>query len=191
MTVEEVLNNCVTFWKPMTQPRSETFGFVTFNPCPLRRFTRIYFIKWLIMSVYSTVYSVSNILHNVVIVRGKLFVSYWQYLWEITINSQFIGPLFLSGHCPVLKPTVPDQEKCLTVATTRMNNKSFPSFHGPNKCSIRALFGSRNHSVTSAAESSLATEWWVIGRDLHSEKREIDDKHNKRRLLLLILLKSW
>lgn len=45
-------------------------------------------------------------------------------------------------------------------------------FHRSNKCSISALIGSRNHSVTSAAESALPTEWRVIGQDLASKSRE-------------------
>lgn len=45
-------------------------------------------------------------------------------------------------------------------------------FRRSNKCSISALIGSRNHSVTSAAESALPTEWWVIGQDRASKSGE-------------------
>lgn len=158
------------FWKHetklifMTQPRSEPFGFVTFNPFPLRRCTRIYFKMIDYGSLHHSLpfYSVSNIFHSVV--RSvdndlrSVTTIFLRNKYQFSIYRSFV----LSGRCPVLKPTVPDQERCLTVERNKMNNYK-PAvlqwcFHRPNKCSIRALIGSSNHSVTSAAESSLSTE---------------------------------
>lgn len=94
-------------------------------------------------------------------------------------NHQFsiCHTFILSGCCSVLEPTALDRERCLAVERNKMNNyKPLSSiqrcFHRPNKRSIRALIGSRNHSVTSTVESSLPTKWWVIGRDLDSQSRE-------------------
>lgn len=112
------------------------------------------------------------------VVRGQWTTIWEQWLTILMGNNHQLSvyhTFVLRGSCPVLKPTAPDREKCLTVERNKMNNYSYIlwwCFHGPNKCSIRALIGSRNHSVTSAAESRLPTEWWVIGRDLASESRE-------------------
>ena len=100
----------------------------------------------------------------------------------------------LSGRCPALKPTVPDLESCLNYR--KEQNEQLQAilqwcFHRPNKCSIRALIGSRNRSVSSAAGKQRVDRVMSDRARPRFRKRAKDDKHNKSRLLLLILLKWW
>lgn len=105
-----ILNNDIaaaltqTFGNPwgssvfLTQPRPEPFGTVALSPALPHN--NVFSAKWFIATV-CTLQPASPPLHQHISlcceVEGKwLQISFWQYLWEMTIDSHFITSLFLS-----------------------------------------------------------------------------------------------
>lgn len=108
--------------------------------------------------------------------------------YQFSIYHTFVLP----GRCPVLKPTVPDQERCLTVERNKMNNyKPCSSCVSTGQTNVQSELLSVPEitvwQVQLKAACRQSDEWSV---ETSIQKGEKDDKHNKRRLLLLILLKS-
>lgn len=87
----------------MTQPRPEPFGTVALSPALLHN--NFFSAKWFIATA-GTLQSAFPPLQHISLcceVEGKwLQISFWQYLWEMTIDSHFITSLFLSW-APALK----------------------------------------------------------------------------------------
>lgn len=87
----------------MTQPRPEAFGFLTLSPFQLSKRTRISFVKWVIMTVYTAVchFTAWEHISQCCEVDGKWFeISYRQYLWEMSVHSQLITTWFFSWTPP-------------------------------------------------------------------------------------------
>lgn len=117
----------INFWKHlffMTQPRSKPFS-LYIQSIPTEEVHKNPFHK---MIDYGSphhslpLYSVSNIFHSIARVtdddlRTDLTV-FTRNNYQFSIYRTFV----LSGRCPVLRPTVPDRRRCLTVETNKMNN---------------------------------------------------------------------
>lgn len=160
----------------MTQPRSEPFGFVTINHFLLRKCSYLYIVLF-------TVCHFTQFLRYFTVFWGQGTII-WHQLLTIFLRNNYQFSVYrtfvLSGRCPVLETTVSDQKKKKKVFnrgketkwTTTTQAILWWCLHRPNKCSIRGLISSRNHSVTSAGGNSLPTEWWVTRPRFRKQRKK-------------------
>lgn len=98
----------------------------------------------------------------------------------------------LFWHCPVLEPTVPDRERCLTIERNKMNNnKPFSSGVCTGQTNVQSELLSVPEIIVWQVQLKAACrqrDEWLD--ETSNQKAKKDDKLNKRKCLLLILLKS-
>lgn len=158
MTIQEVPYCILRQSVCMTQPRSEPFWICYIQSISTEEVHENTFHQ--MMDYYIS----TRVCHFPTLV---LWGSLDNDLATVFMRNNYQFSWFLSGACSQANSAWPG--KMFNRINEQLQAGLRWCFRRPNKCSIRALIGSRNHSVTSAAESSLSTEWWVIGRDLQKK----------------------